>query len=357
MPFARPTLEELINRVSTDIASRLPGMSYSLVRRSLAGALARAEAGAVHSLYGYLDFIARQAIPDTAEDEYLLRWVAIWLPDGRKPATFATGESAVQVSGAIGSVLLEGTLFVRADGQQYKTTAEVALSGTTALVSVQAVTANASSNTGAGVSLTLFQPVEGISSTAIVVSPGITGGNDQETLTALQARLVRRIQQPPQGGSAADYETWALEVPGVTRAWVKPLYLGAGTVAVFLANDNAVTAPIPDAGTVAAALEYITEKAPVTAIVYVMAPVALAVNIAAKLNPNTSATRSAAQAELADLFQREAEPGGVIRISKIREAISIATGVIDSQVTTPAADVTAAPGEIPVLGTVTWSTL
>jgi uncharacterized phage protein gp47/JayE len=355
MPFARPTLEELINRVSTDIASRLPGLSYSLVRRSLAGALARAEAGAVHSLYGYLDFIARQAIPDTAEDEYLLRWAAIWLPDGRKPATFASGENAVQVTGAIGSVVLEGTLFVRSDGQQYKTTAEVMLSGTTALVSVQAVTASAASNTGAGVSLTLFQPVAGISSTAIVVSPGITGGNDQETLTALQARLVRRIQQPPQGGNAADYETWALEVPGVTRAWVKPLYLGPGTVAVFLANDNAVTAPIPDAGTVAAALAYIEEKRPVTAIVYVMAPTEYVVNIAAKISPNTVATRTAAEAELTDLFLRDAEPGGTIHISKIREAISISSGVVDSQVTAPLVDVVAGAGAIPVLGTITWS--
>ena len=95
MPFSRPTLNELIDRVSTDIASRLPGASTTLLRRSLAGVLARAEAGAVHSLYGYLEFIARQALPDTAEEEYLLRWSSIWLPRGRKPATYANGLNAV----------------------------------------------------------------------------------------------------------------------------------------------------------------------------------------------------------------------------------------------------------------------
>lgn len=355
MPFARPTLTELIDRVATDIASRLPGMSYSLLRRSLAGALARAEAGAVHSLYGYLDFIARQAIPDTAEDEYLLRWVAIWLPEGRKPATFASGTNAIQVTGTAGKIVVDGTLFVRADGLQYKSVGDVTLSGATGLVSVVSLTASSASNTGAGAAMTLFQPVDGISSSAIVVAPGITGGNDQETLPALKARLIRRIQQPPQGGSAADYETWALEVPGVTRAWVKPLYMGAGTVTVFIANDNAVTAPIPDAGTVAAALAYIRSKAPVTAIVDVLAPTALTVNISAKLSPNSTATRNAAAAELADLFQRDAEPGGTIPISKIREAISVANGVADSQVTVPSADVVATAGAIPVLGTITWS--
>lgn len=355
MPFARPTLYELIDRVATDIASRLPGTNFALLRRSLAGALAQAEAGAVHSLYGYLDFIARQALPDTAEDEYLLRWVAIWLPDGRKPATYASGANAVQVSGADGTPVPAGTMFVRADGLQFKTTADVILSGVTGLVSVQAVTANALSNTGAGVALTLFQPVPNLSSTAVVVSPGITGGNDQETLPALRARLIRRIQQPPQGGSASDYETWALEVPGVTRAWVKPLYLGAGTVAVFIANDNAVTAPIPDAGTVAAALAYITAKAPVTADVSVFAPTVYAVPVSAKLSPNTAATQAAAAAELEDLFDREAEPGGTIKLSKIMEAVSVASGVLDSLVTVPSADAVAGAGAIPVLGTLTWS--
>lgn len=357
MPFARPSLDELIDRVATDIASRLPGANFALLRRSLAGALARAEAGAVHSLYGYLDFIAKQAIPDTAEDEYLLRWVAIWLPDGRKPATFATGLNAVQVTGTPGTAIPSGTMLVRRDGQQYKTTADAFLSGSTGLVSVISVSAKSVTNTAAGVSLTLFQPVAGLSSTALVVSPGITGGNDEEAITALRARLVRRIQKPPQGGSADDYETWALEVPGITRAWVKPMYLGAGTVAVFVASDTSGTAPIPDAGTVSAAQAYIEVRAPVTATVYVMAPTVLTVNIVAKLSPNTIATQAAARAELQDLFLREAEPAGTIPISKIREAISIASGVDDSLVTSPSADIVAGAGQIPVLGSIIWSSL
>lgn len=357
MPFLRPTLNELIDRVATDIASRLPGVSTSLLRRSLAGALARGEAGAVHSLYGYLDFISKQALPDTAEDEYLLRWVAIWLPAGRKPATFANGVNAVQVTGSIGTFYPIGTLFVRADGQQYASTSEITLTAPTGLISVRAVTADALSNTGVGVPITLFQPVAGSSSTAVVVSPGITGGTNEESLQALKARLIRRIQQPPQGGSAADYETWALEVPGVTRAWIKPLQLGAGTVVVYIAADDAATAPIPDAGIVAAAQAYINTKRPVTADVTVLAPVALVVNISAKLRPNTSAAQIAARAELQDLFFRMAEPGGTIPLSKIREAISVASGVLDSSVTDPVADVVAGTGQIPILGTTTWSAI
>jgi len=357
MPFSRPSLEDLIERVITDIASRLPGVNQGLLRKSLAGILARAEAGAVHSLYGYLDFIALQAIPDTSTDEYLERWVSIFLTVPRKAATFAAGTNAVAVTGLVGTVFQVGTVFVRSDGQQYTVNAEVTLTGTSGVLSVDAVTAGTAGNTAPGVALTLLQPVLGADSAAVVTGAGIIGGTDQETDASLKARLLRRIQQPPQGGSEADYETWALEVPGVTRAWVYPMQLGPGTVTVLIANDNGGTAPIPDAGIVAAAQAYINERKPVTAIVTVAAPTTLAVPMTIQLKPNTLATRAAVTAELADLFLREAQPGGTILISKLREAVSVATGVDDSRIDVPTANVVASVGAIPVLGTITFGTL
>jgi len=357
MPFERPTLTDLIDRVSSDIASRLPGMSTTLLRRSLAGILARAEAGAVHSLYGYLDFIARQALPDTAEDEYLIRWANIWLKRGRKPATYAAGADAVRVTGTLGAPMAKGTLFVRSDGLQYVTTEDLILTTTSGLVSVQALTPGAASNLGPGVSLSLLQPVRDINSAAVVVSPGITGGTDQETLEQLRIRLIRRIQRPPQGGNADDYETWALEVPGITRAWVYPRAMGPGTVSVVVANDDSSTAPIPDATTVAAADEYIQQLRPVTATVYVVAVATFPIDMSIKLSPNTLTTQAAVMAELEDLFLREGEPGGTMLISKLREAVSVAAGVNDSAIVTPTANVTATVNRIPVIGTVTWSDL
>jgi len=359
MPFSRPTLNDLIDRVSTDIASRLPGSSTALLRRSLAGVLARAEAGAVHSLYGYLEFIARQALPDTAEDEYLLRWSSIWLPNGRKQATYANGLNAVQLTGTPGSVVPAGTFLVRTDGIQFVTLEAVSVGISGVAVSVRAELPGASSNTAAGVALSLLQPVTGVRSSALVVSPGIDGGVEQESIEALRARVINRIQKPPQGGSKDDYETWALEVPGVTRAWVYPLQMGPGTVTVIVADDSAVTAPIPSAATVAAAQAYISDdsRKPVTAEVFVVAPTVLTVNVSIQLSPNTLATQSAVLAELKDLFLREAEPGGLIPISKIREAASIATGVNDSNVLVPSGNVQAATGQIPILGSVTWGSL
>ena len=59
--------------------------------------------------------------------------------------------------------------------------------------------------------------------------PGIAGGADEQSDLLLLQRVLARLRQPPHGGADFDYIRWALEVPGVTRAWVYPLELGAGT--------------------------------------------------------------------------------------------------------------------------------
>ncbi len=351
MPFARPTLTELIDRVIADIGSRVVGVDGAVLRRSLLGILGRSEAGAAHQLYGYIDWVARQAIPDTAEAEWLERWAAIW-GIVRQPADFTSG--SVTFTGADGSTIPDGTIVQRQDGLQYATQGDATIAAGTAAVPVLAVTAGAISNTAAGVKLVLLSPVSGVQSQATVAAGGLVGGDDVESDERLLARLLQRIQNPPQGGSAADYVLWSLEVPGVTRVWVSPLEMGAGTVTVRFVRDND-TPIIPDAGEVAEVQAYIDEVRPVTAEVFVVAPVAVALNMAIKIAPNTPAVQAAVLAELKDLLTRDAVPGGTILISRLREAVSIAAGESNNQITSPTADVTHATGQMAVLGTVTFS--
>jgi uncharacterized phage protein gp47/JayE len=156
------------------------------------------------------------------------------------------------------------------------------------------------------------------------------------------------------GGARSDYEAWALQVAGVTRAWVYPLENGPGTVVVRFVRDND-TSLIPDSAEVAAVQAYIDDLRPVTANVTVEAPTASPLNMTIQLTPNTAAVRAAVTAELTDVLQREAAPGGTILLSHLREAISVAAGEVNNVLTTPTADVTHAAGEMPVLGTITWS--
>lgn len=351
MPFDRPDLPALLERVLADIEGRLPEAD-SRLRRSALGVLARAHAGAVHGLYGHLDWTADQVLPDTAEAEWLERHASIWGLT-RKPAVAAGGD--VTFTGEDGAVIPTGTLLRRGDGAEYTTDAEATIAGGTATAAATAKTPGAAGNADAGTKLSLPSPIAGVQSGATVAAGGLTGGTDAEGDASLLSRLLQRIQEPPHGGAAHDYVAWALQVPEVTRAWCYPGELGIGTVTVRFMTDDATADGIPTPEKVAEVQAYIDQLRPVTAELFVVAPVAVPLTVTiAGLSPNTADVRAAVEAELADLVRRAAEPGGTILVSHIREAISIAAGEHDHRLVGPTEDVTHATGEIATWGGVTW---
>jgi len=347
MAFSRPVLGDLITRAINDILARLPGSDAAL-RRSNLNVLARVHAGAVHGLYGFIDWVSKQVMYDTAEAEYLERWSTIWGVN-RLAAAFATG--SVTVTGVNGTVIPAGTELQRADNALYTTDADATIAAGTATVAVTASAAGAAGNAGSGTALALTSPIAGIDSS--VTSGALSGGADAETDTALRSRFINRIQQPPHGGAEYDYETWALEVAGVTRAWVYPGENGAGSVVVRFVRDNDVSL-IPDAGEVATVQAYIDTVRPVTAQVLAAAPVAVPLDFSIQITPNTQAVKDAAAAELADLISRESEPGGTLYLTHIRAAISAAAGETNYSMTAPNADVVSATGDMTTMGTITW---
>jgi len=349
MAYNRPTLTTLIERGRADTASRLKGADPSL-RRSLVNVLATVRAGAAHELHGHLAWCAKQLMPDTAESEHLERWASIWGLT-RKAATFAAGQ--VALAGTNGAVIPAGTQLMRADEVEYETTAEVTVASGTAVASISAVDAGDDGNAEAGLLLYLVSPISGVDYQGTAPA-AITGGADEERDDSLRTRLMTRIQTPPMAGAKGDYETWALEVAGVTRAWEYPMELGPGTVTVRFAMDGTYADGIPLAADVATVQAYIETQRPVTAEVYVVAPVAKPLTPQIRLTPDTTAVRAAVAAELADLLLREAVPEGTILLSHIQEAISIATGETDHVLLSPTADVTCATGEMVTLGTITW---
>lgn len=351
MPFERPSFPELNERALADIEARLPG-SGARLRRSVLGVLARVTAGLAHGLYGYLAWIARQAFPDTADGEFLDRWARIWLLQPRKVSAVAAG--AVTFSGNSGQTVPAGTAVQRADGVRYVTLAAATLAAGVATAPVQAELPGEEGNAEAGTVLALAATVVGVSSRVVVAAGGIVGGADDEGDSELRDRTLTRIRKPPQGGAAHDYEAWALEVPGVSRVWVKPEWGGSAHVGVFFVRDGDANF-IPDAGEVATVQAHLDAVRPVTAKVHALAPTAVAVDITLAVTPDTPAVRAAVEAELADVFRREAEPGRALAIGSLHEAISAAVGETSHLLTTPPGDVAMAENEIAVLGEVTWA--
>lgn len=356
MPYKRPTLPEISSRILADIDSRLEGLDARL-RRSVLNVVAKALAGACHGLYGYLDDIARQSMPDTAEDAALERWAAIW-GLSRREALAAAG--AVTITGTSGSVVPVLTLLQRSDGAEFlTTTADATLVDGSVVVDVVAVVAGTAGNTAAGVGLTIVEPIDGVVTTALVAAPGLADGTEAESNDALRARLMARIQAPPHGGAAFDYVAWACQVSGVTRAWCFPQIRGAGTVDVYFVRDNDASV-IPSDIEVQQVQVYLETVRPVTADVLALAPVPDSLDFTISgLSPADAATRAAVAAELQDLLLREAVPSdgagqGTILLSHIREAISVALGEVDHVLVAPAADVVPALGHMAVMGAITW---
>lgn len=350
MPFQRPTLRELRDRAIADLDSRLPG-SDARLRRSNTNVLATVHAGAVHGLHGHLDFLGKQIIPDTAESEFLDRWASIWRVP-RKAA--ATAQGAITFTGTNGAVIPAGTLLRRSDGAEYAVAADVAIAAGLAVVEVSASESGVAGDTVAGSTLSLISPIAGVNPAAAVAIDGITGGTDLESDDDLRSRLLAAIRQPPHGGAASDYVNWALEIPGITRAWSFPNFWGPGTVGVAVVCDDQAGSIIPDAEKVQEVQDHIDYLRPVTADVTVWAPTEKALDLTIALNPTTALVQAAVEAELRDLITREAVPTGTIYLSHIREAISIAAGEVDHTLFAPLADVVCDGGEISILGVITW---
>ena len=352
MPFNRPTLPDLIERNINDVESRLPSTDARL-RRSNLNVLSKTHSGVAHGLHGHLDWLALQLMPDTAEIEHLDRWASIW-NIVRKAAAKAQG--SITFTGDNAAVIPLGTVIQRSDGVEFITDAETTIVAGSVIAAITASVGGVDSNTAAASKVTLVTPIAGVDSAATVDGTGIINGTDTESDESLRARLLDRIQEPPHGGADFDYIKWALEVAGVTRAWVYAQELGLGTVTVRFVVDDDPVSIIPDAADITAVQDYIDVLKPVTADVTVVAPVAVVMNFTIDgLDPATQVVKDAIEAELTGLLRREAEPGGTILISHIREAISIAAGEVDHNVTVPAADVVHATGQIATMGVITWT--
>jgi uncharacterized phage protein gp47/JayE len=345
MPFETPSLPVLIKRTQSDLAS-------DSLRQSDAQVLARTLGGAAYGLYGYLNWIAEQILPDKADESTLERIAALRLNQPRKAAQSASG--SVGFTASAGAVLDVDTLLQSNDGRTYKVTASRTTSNGLNSTTIAALDAGSLGNADAGMTLIPVQPILGIIGNSFtVLAPGLTGGIARESLESLRSRVIRSYRIIPHGGSAQDYETWALECPGVTRAWCRGSYPGPGIVSLYIMRDDDAQ-PVPNPEQLAEVQAYIEPLRPVTAELRVLPPVQVPVTYRLSLKPDTTAVRAAVEAQLRDLHNREGGLGDTLLVSHIREAISSATGESDHDLKSPVADVEAQSNQLLTFGGCVW---
>lgn len=354
--FERPTFTEIQANVESDIDARLDGTDPRL-RRSVLNTIAYVVAGLAHSLYGFIDFVSKQIFVDTATSTYLDRHGVIWGVE-RLQAVQAKGN--VTFTGTNGTLIPAGTELQRSDLALYTTDVDGTIATGTATVAVTAEDPGENGNTEAGSEFTFVAPITNVDSIATVAVGGLEGGLDIEDDDSYLERILLKIQQPPQGGSETDYKIWALESNNaVTNVWVYPLEDGPGTVTVrFMAYGSTETG-VPDSELIDIVQEYIDTKKPVTATVNVEAPTTQTLNFtftSITILPGyvLADVKDAVEANLADMLRRDAAPGATIYKNKIIENVLATPGVDNAVITVPAGDTASDPGEITIMGTVTW---
>src|SRR5262245_26473315 len=236
MPWTTPTLRQVREMVRDDVATALLGAA--VVGNTVLRVMSDAMAGVGRLTLKYLDWLALQLLPDTAETEWLDRHGNIWLVNadgstGRKAATPAGG--TVTFTGTPGVVVPEGTGLVAPTGATYETLEFITLGADPVEVAIKAINPGTSGNQDPGTPLAMTTPQAGVDSTVTVVD--LRGGVETETDEQLRARVLARIRMPPMGGDADDYVQWAMSIPSVTRAWCAAREMGMGTTTVRFMCD------------------------------------------------------------------------------------------------------------------------
>jgi uncharacterized phage protein gp47/JayE len=349
MAYERPNLSQLIATAETDINGRLPGAD-SRLRRSVLWVLARVIGGGLFGVYGYLDWIIKQLFVTTASELFLLIHAAIW---GLTQKTATQSKGSVIVTGTVGETVDAGAQLQRSDGTVFVVDIDTTLTAISQDITVTSEIYGAKTITATGSELSFISPISGINSAVIVAAGGLVGGADKEDVEALRARILARIRRPALTGKSGDYEQWALEVSGVTRAWEYPQWMGAGSVGLTFVFDGREDI-IPTDDDLGVMVSYIDARRPITATIYVFPAIRDVISPTISITPFTDAVKAAAIKELRDLFARESEPGGTILRTHMDEAISVADGETDHELISPVDNVIAAPAHLPVLGDITW---
>ena len=363
MPYDRPSLTELIERIENDYAVRVDN-SQTFLQKSVYKIFAKVQGGGHHLMYDFIEYVKDQLFITSADEETLEKIGAeygILRGFGEK----ATGQALA--TGVDGITVTVGTELQTDSGNKYKVLYDGTVSSGQVNLDIEAVGVGTDYDENAGVVLTFSQPIVGINSTATVIGDGITDGIDADTKEGYRIKILNRKRKPPHGGTEEDYEQWALEYSGnITRAWTIPEYQGIGTIGLAFVKDNDPSSIFPSEAERIALRAYLVSHYDETIGKYVGIPVTAepgffviglepySVNMTLQLYPNNSSTRANIQAKYEELIKQASGPGYTIAISQFYEAITGAAGEIKSKILYPSDDVVASIRQLHVPGTITF---
>ncbi|MBW5285783.1 baseplate J/gp47 family protein [Burkholderia gladioli] len=225
------TLAQIRDDQLRDIQNELPDADVGsdsdyYVRASSVGSV-------IEGLYSYKQWQTKQIFITSADDDMLLRHASVYQMS-LKGAVEAQGTAALV--GTPGLAVAAG-LKISRGALTYTTTTGTTLGADgTGMVSATADATGSDSNITEATIVQLTTPPAGVQSQATLLT--MQGGLEVETYDQLRSRLLDRIRNPPGGGKVSDYKGWALEVPGITNAYVYPHRIAVGRVDVAVISGT-----------------------------------------------------------------------------------------------------------------------
>lgn len=311
----------------------------------------------LYSLWVHEQYVARQMFPQTADGEYLDLHAELRDLE-RTAATYAEGTIRFQVDEArqVALEIAKGVCCTTDAGVEYLTTqaSVIAIGNEYCDIPAAAKDAGKSGNTPANSIVNMTLAPTGVS--CCTNPAAFTGGSDSEEDESLRARIVASYKRLPNGANSAYYESHVLNTDGVAAVEVVPRSRGIGTVDVIVASEDGV----PTSELLASIAAELEEQREICVSIQVLAPTTLPVSIAADITPGEgySYVQAAAnvQERIADYFSGELL-GKPIRIAKLSDIVFNSKGVENCKITSPASDLVANVGVLPVLGGLTLSEL
>lgn len=306
----------------------------------------------------------RAAIPQLSYGAFLDEHAKDVLADGRKPGIKA--QVPVTLSANYAVTVPQGTFLYTEGGLQYVLDEEVELMPPEEQPDPDYLIPGTASTTATASDIgILYNPVRGAINTVdgdfrdivtVKNEEAIVQGVDQESDNDLKDRMRLVARNFSGAGNLDDYEAWALEAVGVTKAKVFRADPTPGSVTVLVASKEGM----PTAEQVAEAQSKVSAKGALIANNIVLAPTALPISVEANITIETDAVFAdvevAFEQALQDYLAERAFSGEVIRYAQLFNLLIDQPGMVDVEnllVNGGTANITPAPKEIATLGTVT----
>lgn len=234
MAYEIPEYADIRTNLLADARNRFDGLDTS--EDTVIFRLLSVVAGGLWMLSWGLKYVENQIFPTTCDTDHLERWAGLY--ELTRTAAVQADDGTIRLFGDEGTVVSAGLQLVHDDGVTYTTTSGGTIGALEEIdVSAEADEGGLAGNKAVNVELTIQATPPGLIAVARIVD-AFTNGADEESDQALRSRTLNRIRLGNAGGTANDFEQWALSIGGVIEAHCLPLRRGDGTVSVAVFADD-----------------------------------------------------------------------------------------------------------------------